>query len=451
VPRPPLPLDITLEVTKQLLDACAFLHAQGMVHGDINPDNILFADGPMHAGDLPRANSNGAANSAASAKAKPWERIVPAKFEMPSQVRIKLIDLGSASFIPPPNMPAPITAGHDYGSDEEAAAEAEAIEAESLTTAAAAYKRGMAALLDPQSFASRKKGEPMDLSNTLASPLSASARWLKQQALGAASQPATTLNYRPPELDVMDPWWNAGVDLWGVGCVVAECYAGKADFFAQYTAATSLEPSLSGEPLVARPALSELGRAPLFRAESAFEHLAMVERCVGHLPDRLYSLWHNVDAPPFVSDEARRRVEGTAPSLRDALEMNREALKRDRTSRLAIHKSRLAQATAPSPASDNEEKAEASSGSSAVNLFSFARGGLGPTEQSNDAARAARRALAVVAAEEAAVAVEGWRSDAIHALVNSLLHPDSNQRPSAEDARAHKALQQKSGFMAMLY
>jgi len=449
VPRPPLPLDITLEVTKQLLDACAFLHAQGMVHGDINPDNILFSDEPMN-GALPRPSSNGAANSAASAKAKPWERNVPAKFEMPTHVRIKLVDLGSASFIPPPNMPAPTTAGQDYGSDEEAAAEADAVEAEALAAAAAAYKRGMAALLDPQTFATRKKGEPIDLSNTLASPLSASARWLKQQAFGVTSQPATSLNYRPPELDVMDPWWSASVDLWGVGCVVAECYAGKADFFAQYTAATSLEPSLSGEPLVAQPALSELGHAPLFRAESAFEHLAMVERCVGHLPDRLYSLWHNVDAPPFVSDEARRRVEGTAPSLRDALEMNREALKRDRISRTAIHKSRLAIATAPIAASTSEEKAEANSGA-AANLFAFATGNPWPTEQSNDAARAARRALAVVAAEEAAVAVEGWRSDAIHALVIALLHPDASQRPSAEDARAHKALQQKSGFMAMLY
>jgi serine/threonine protein kinase len=355
-------------------------------------------------------------------------------------VRVKLIDLGAASFIPPRHMPAPATAGDAYGSDEDAAADATAVEKDALSRAAAAHMRGMAALLD-QKPQGATKGGLRDLSNALASPLSASALWLKRRAQDGGSQgmPATSLNYRPPELDVLDPWWGAGVDLWAVGCVVTECYAGLADFAARYAAATSLEPSLSGDPPAAQPALEELGRAPLFRAASAFEHLAMVERCVGHLPDRLYALWPNVEAPPFVSEEARRRVEGTAPSLRAALETNREALKRDRSSRHAIHRSRLAQA---------EANAQAEPSAPANFSAAFARGAKDDT---NGAARAARRALAAVAAEEAAVAVEEWRADAVHSLVAALLHPDANQRPTAAEARAHKALQPKGSFLAMLY
>jgi hypothetical protein len=34
--------------------------------------------------------------------------------------------------------------------------------------------------------------------------------------------PKTTLNYRPPELDILDQNWGVGVDAWAIGCVLVE-------------------------------------------------------------------------------------------------------------------------------------------------------------------------------------------------------------------------------------
>ena len=168
-------------------------------------------------------------------------------------------------------------------------------------------------------------------------------------------QPRTSLNYRPPELDVKDPNWSAEVDSWSIGCVLAEMYSGKADLYAgslsaeaalsvagnqsgrannkkkekkqvqppkavsfPSSAAAAAQASTNGSDdeeeddedgdyyqggggdlnrdaeeaaaFARAPAFAEIGRGPLFRAESAFEHLAMVERTVGKLPQRLYSV-----------------------------------------------------------------------------------------------------------------------------------------------------------------
>jgi hypothetical protein len=190
----------------------------------------------------------------------------------------------------------------------------------------------------------------VDPTSLLPSPLVASATWLQRRAAVPDDLPQTTLNYRSPEVDVADPAWGEGVDLWAVGCVLVEMYSGKADFFGGVAAATDLTPTADpGRRHFNRRGplpLGESGRAPLFRAESPFEHLAMVERCVGRLPPRLYGLWANVDAPASVGPSAASRVSGVAPSLAEALEGNRGALAEDWESRRAVATARLGDAKA---------------------------------------------------------------------------------------------------------
>lgn len=48
-----------------------------------------------------------------------------------------------------------------------------------------------------------------------------------------------------------------------------------------------LDDNESGAP---GPAFWEIGRHPLFAAESPFEHLAMVEKCLGKLPQHIYDV-----------------------------------------------------------------------------------------------------------------------------------------------------------------
>lgn len=164
----------------------------------------------------------------------------------------------------------------------------------------------------------RPRNFKADSTNVLPSPLESSATWLANmtESHDSENQPRTSMNYRPPELDVKDPDWGAAVDSWSIGCVLAEMYAGKADLYAGTfsaearlgsLAASSFElpgkeeeegqfnSDLNREAEIAAafarsPAFAEIGRGPLFRAENAFEHLAMVERVIGKLPERLYSV-----------------------------------------------------------------------------------------------------------------------------------------------------------------
>ena len=41
--RQPLPPDIALHLSRQLVDAVSFCHQQGVVHGDIKPANIIIS------------------------------------------------------------------------------------------------------------------------------------------------------------------------------------------------------------------------------------------------------------------------------------------------------------------------------------------------------------------------------------------------------------------------
>lgn len=40
------------KILKQILDAVAYLHDQGISHRDLKPDNILFHDGLLKIGDF---------------------------------------------------------------------------------------------------------------------------------------------------------------------------------------------------------------------------------------------------------------------------------------------------------------------------------------------------------------------------------------------------------------
>ena len=134
----------------------------------------------------------------------------------------------------------------------------------------------------------------------------------------------------------------------------------------------------------------------------------------------------------MVGPAARRRVEGCAPSLASALEMNREALARDQRSRRAIAVQRLADARAAASAKDGESV--------------FFR--LVGTSSSSEAVAAAEASLRAVAAEQEATAVEPWRAEAVADLAAQLLAPDSRARASARGALDHKAL--RTGLLASI-
>ena len=127
VPRLPLPLDYTIEITRQLCDACDFLHRRaGMIHGDVTPDNICFLEPPAshtpgydssesflskrkkassHSlGSTPQPAVGTGDGDGDGAALKPWERGAVgfgAPLDcLPPSPRIKLVDLGGALFIP---------------------------------------------------------------------------------------------------------------------------------------------------------------------------------------------------------------------------------------------------------------------------------------------------------------------------------------------------------------
>lgn len=119
--------------------------------------------------------------------------------------------------------------------------------------------------------------------------------------------PTTSINYRAPELDVFNPGWNAGVDVWSIGCLLVEMYSGKADMLGGILAANHPAPDTDSGMAVraaAFPSLQDLGRCPLFKAESSFEHLAMVERCVGTLPPSIYEVLLSTYHTVYVHDSS---------------------------------------------------------------------------------------------------------------------------------------------------
>ena len=98
------------------------------------------------------------------------------------------------------------------------AGEARTLELSALSSSAAARSAAMAALFGKRGAEVPPSGgpSPVDATNALASPLVSSSEWLRRKALGGAAEelPKTTLNYRPPEMDVLDPAWGEGVDMW---------------------------------------------------------------------------------------------------------------------------------------------------------------------------------------------------------------------------------------------
>ena len=478
IPRPPLPVAFTVDVTRQLLDACDFLHGLGLVHGDITPDNVVFVDPPSRSGrDHGGEHLPISLNTVRSVC--PWNATVPEGFSLPRSTRVKLVDLGAAAFIP---VAMPLTAGGlpvGLAVDDDDAAAARANAAALAAVRDRDFAAGRVPAVASGLFASGGDGGDDDASsqysaassaasprggdatNGLRSPIVASSEWLARRAAVPDELPRASLNYRPPEMDVLDPAWGAGVDLWAVGCVLVEMYSGKADFFADASAATTLTPSAEGSGGGAGSLpLGEAGRAPLFRAESAFEHLAMVERTLGALPPRLYGLWANVDAPASIGAAAKRRVEGAAPTLAEAMTRNRAALALDWASRTAIASARLRDARAVlGPAQSGFGLAlDALLGApqrSALEPWELERLATPEAKQAaaveaaaGDAAAAARRALADVEAEKASCAVEGWRADAALDLARRLLDPEAAKRPTARESLGHVAL--RTGFMATL-
>ena len=140
-----------------------------------------------------------------------------------------------------------------------------------------------------------------DATNVLPSPFATSTAWLEGRSKRASGKqrsaemtstdmPATTLNYRAPELDVFEPNWGSVVDCWSIGCILAEMYSGKADMHAGTAKGRVFGSTVDVSAAARSPSFTEIGRGPLFRAETAFEHLAMVERLLGKLPRRIYTV-----------------------------------------------------------------------------------------------------------------------------------------------------------------
>jgi serine/threonine protein kinase len=276
---------------------------------------------------------------------------------LPTSTRIKLIDLTSAEYIP---LPMPESA---------------------------------------HAKEPKERGEP--------SPFLVSARFLGRKAQAAAAPPSTSLNFRPPELDVAGEW-DGGVDMWAIGCVLAEMYSGKADLPAELYAASAAKVTNEFRP-PPMSAFGEIGRCPLFSAQSASEHVAMVAKCVGPFSAQLADLVDALDANDALSPAAARRVASTPP-LRDALERNRELLALDRSAQRALANARLKATAGP--------------------LGGWFGGG-DPT---------ALAALAAADAAEGASAVAAWQREAVHDLAASLLAPDRSERLSPASALAHPAL-----------
>jgi serine/threonine protein kinase len=380
VPRPPLPIGFIVEVLQQVCEAVIFLHEKaGMVHGDITPDNIVMVQ-----------------------KHEPTEHRTPALSlnssdnystpYVPSSSQIKLVDLNCACFIP---VALPNKEGVEDYEEEEA-----------------------------------------QLKDATVSPLVHTSIYLKRKAERRDIVPETTLSYRAPELDVFHSGWNAGVDVWSIGCLLVEMYSGKADFNAGMLAAEHPGPDTDSGLAVraaAIPSLRDIGRCPLFRAETPFEHLAMIESCVGSLPESIYDRWSNIESPAMVGPYARARVASVAP-LSQALEQNRECLARDHEARLALTKHHMGELA-------NEDK---------VDFFGSVFGGGFNKNTEDDKLRSLLREINM---EIKSCAVEPWRKDAVADLAAKMLNPDLEKRITMRELVDHKALQTGlfAGFGAGLF
>jgi len=250
--------------------------------------------------------------------------------------------------------------------------------------------------------------------------------------------PDTTLNYRAPELDVCHSGWNGGIDVWSIGCLLVEMYSGMANYRGGMIAAEHIAPETDvglAVQAAALPALPELGRCPLFKAESAFEHLAMVERCVGTLPPSIYERWSNIDSPAMVGAYARARV-ASVPPLLDALEANRDALKLDQEARLALTRYRIG------------EIAKDQIGDLLGDVL-----GQFSTSTKKKEGDPSYQLLEEIILEQKACEVEAWRKQAIADLASMLLNPDLDQRINIRKVIEHRALQVGlfAGFGAGLF
>lgn len=266
------------------------------------------------------------------------------------------------------------------------------------------------------------------------SPLVASADWMKKKAANRDVLPDTSLNYRAPELDVCHSDWNAGVDVWSLGCLMVEMYSGMAGYQGGMVAAEHVAPDTDAGLAVqaaALPALTEMGRSPLFKAESSFEHLAMVERCVGTLPPAIYERWSNIDSPAMVGPYARARVV-SVPPLMDALESNRAALGLDFEARLALTEHHMGE----------REK---------DHLEDLIGNVLGIEMKEKDKASFAK--MEAITHEQKACEVESWRKQAMAELAVMLLNPDMEERITLRKVLEHRALQTGmfAGFGAGLF
>lgn len=247
--------------------------------------------------------------------------------------------------------------------------------------------------------------------------------------------PDTSLNYRAPELDVCHAGWNGGVDVWSFGCLMVEMYSGMAGYRGGMIAAEHVAPDTDAGLAVqaaAFPALTEMGRSPLFKAESAFEHLAMVERCVGTMPQAIYERYSYIDSPAMVGPYARARVV-SVPTLIEALEGNRDALALDQEARLALTRYHMGE----------REKDQ---------LESLIGNVLG-ISNSKEEDKAAYVKLEEIMLEQKACEVESWRKQAISELADMLLNPDFEERITMRKVLEHRALQTGmfAGFGAGLF
>lgn len=235
--------------------------------------------------------------------------------------------------------------------------------------------------------------------------------------------PDTSLNYRAPELDVCHSGWNGGVDAWSIGCLLVEMYSGMAGYHGGMLAAEHVAPDTDSGLAVqaaALPSLPDIGRSPLFKAESVFEHLAMVERCVGTLPPSIYERWSNIDAPAMVGSYARARVV-SVPPLVEALESNRTALSLDQEARLALTRHHMGE-------SDKDQ------------MEDFI-GALGLNTNKKEEHKAAYKTIEAIMLEQKVCEVEAWRKEAVAELAAMLLNPDLEQRITVRKVLEHRALQ----------
>jgi len=363
VPRCPLPIGFTVDVIRQVCEAVTFLHEQaGMVHGDITPDNIVLVQ--THD------------KSVIKQSFKPDETTP----YVPGSSQIKLVDLNAACFIPIA-MGAKSRGYEDYEDEEE---------------------------------------NPLDAT---ASPLINSSLYLKKKADKRDVIPETTISYRAPELDVYHSDWNAGVDVWSIGCLLVEMYSGKADYQAALLAAEHAAPDTDSGLAVraaAVPSLRDMGRSPLFRPETSFEHLAMVERCIGTLPKCIYDRWSNIESPAMVGPYARARV-ASVPPLVEALEANRTSLLRDQEARVALTKHRMGEL-------ENEE---------VTDFIGSVFGGFNKDNEDDKF----RLLIREINLEAKTTAIEPWRKDAMADLLSKVLEPDLEKRISIRQLVEHQALQ----------